>query len=312
MAQPNNGNSFTKKQSKNEKQGQASEQTHLSSQGKSSNSSMGNSQKKEKTKSIEDEKKKSGDNQSHSSQSTEANKSEQQQSQPQQPKGSSDQISAQSQQSPQTNPQPSPSTSNLNESASTNATQDANSSKVDLGELENPKVNFQSFNIIKELGSGAFGKVFLGQKKDTKELFAIKALKKRNLILKKQLKYAVTECNVLKMCNHPFVLKLHYAFQVRYSGLSLPSAPRSPSIHISLTFQGERRRGIVSPEEHCSVYLACFLCFLYVCWRPYQPINPTLAIFSLSPKPDSELPVYGDRLLLRERPVLPFSEAGDI
>lgn len=30
--------------------------------------------------------------------------------------------------------------------------------------------------------------------------------------MKKQLKYAVTEANVLKMCDNPFVLKLHYSF----------------------------------------------------------------------------------------------------
>ena len=42
----------------------------------------------------------------------------------------------------------------------------------------------------------------------------MKALKKRPLHLKKQLKYAITEANVLKRANHPFILGLHYAFQV--------------------------------------------------------------------------------------------------
>ena len=42
----------------------------------------------------------------------------------------------------------------------------------------------------------------------------MKALKKRNLIMKNQLRYAITEANVLKTANHPFILALHYAFQV--------------------------------------------------------------------------------------------------
>ena len=42
----------------------------------------------------------------------------------------------------------------------------------------------------------------------------MKALKKRQLIIKRQLKYAITEANVLKKSNHPFILGLHYAFQV--------------------------------------------------------------------------------------------------
>jgi len=62
------------------------------------------------------------------------------------------------------------------------------------------------------LGQGAFGRVFLGRRKDTKKLYAIKALKKRILIQRKLLKYAVTEANVLKCCDHPFLLSLSYAF----------------------------------------------------------------------------------------------------
>ena len=44
----------------------------------------------------------------------------------------------------------------------------------------------------------------------------MKALKKRTLIMKKQLRYAISEANVLKMSNNPFVLALHYAFQVTF------------------------------------------------------------------------------------------------
>ena len=57
--------------------------------------------------------------------------------------------------------------------------------------LLNSKVNFASFNIIKILGSGAFGKVFLVKHNATGKHYALKALKKKNLIIQKQLKYAV-------------------------------------------------------------------------------------------------------------------------
>lgn len=42
----------------------------------------------------------------------------------------------------------------------------------------------------------------------------MKVLNKKKLITYNQLKYAVTEANILKRANHPFILKLHYAFQV--------------------------------------------------------------------------------------------------
>jgi len=41
------------------------------------------------------------------------------------------------------------------------------------------------------LGSGAFGKVFLAKLISNGQLYALKALKKKNLILQKQLKYAI-------------------------------------------------------------------------------------------------------------------------
>lgn len=44
-------------------------------------------------------------------------------------------------------------------------------------------------------------------------MYALKALKKKTLIVKKQLKYAISEANVLKKANHPFIINLYYAFQ---------------------------------------------------------------------------------------------------
>jgi len=66
--------------------------------------------------------------------------------------------------------------------------------------------------MIKILGSGSFGKVYLVKKKDTGNLYAMKALKKRALIIKKQLRYAITEANVMKSAKHPFIVGLHFAF----------------------------------------------------------------------------------------------------
>ena len=41
----------------------------------------------------------------------------------------------------------------------------------------------------------------------------MKILKKAFLYRNKHLKYAITECNILKMVDHPFVIKMHYSFQ---------------------------------------------------------------------------------------------------
>lgn len=75
-------------------------------------------------------------------------------------------------------------------------------------------MKFDSFEVLKLVGCGSFGKVFLVRKKDDRKIFAMKVLKKRDLILKKKLRYAITETKILKSCNHPFILQIYFSFQV--------------------------------------------------------------------------------------------------
>ena len=75
------------------------------------------------------------------------------------------------------------------------------------------EVNFKSFTVLSELGSGSFGKVYKVIKNDTKQVFAIKQLNKQFLINQKQIKYAIGECKILRYLRHPFIIKMSYAFQ---------------------------------------------------------------------------------------------------
>ena len=74
-------------------------------------------------------------------------------------------------------------------------------------------INFNSFEILELIGGGSFGKVFRVKLKGTDKIYAMKVLNKGYLIKKKLLRYAITECNVLKQSNCPFIIKLHYSFQ---------------------------------------------------------------------------------------------------
>jgi serine/threonine protein kinase len=79
---------------------------------------------------------------------------------------------------------------------------------------EEEDIGFNSFNIMEILGQGTFGKVFKVKRKNAEQdiEFAMKVLKKAFLVKNNHLKYAITECNILKQASHPFVLKMHYAF----------------------------------------------------------------------------------------------------
>eukprot|EP00826_Nyctotherus_ovalis_P003267 TRINITY_DN10663_c0_g1_i1.p2 TRINITY_DN10663_c0_g1~~TRINITY_DN10663_c0_g1_i1.p2 ORF type:complete len:165 (-),score=38.83 TRINITY_DN10663_c0_g1_i1:612-1106(-) len=85
--------------------------------------------------------------------------------------------------------------------------------EAELRSVEESKVQFCSFEIISKLGQGAFGQVFKVKLTGTNKYFAMKSISKEFLMNTKQLRYAQSECSILKEINHPFIIKLHYAIQ---------------------------------------------------------------------------------------------------
>ena len=81
--------------------------------------------------------------------------------------------------------------------------------------LNNSYIGFNCFELLDCLGSGGFGKVFKVRMKTNGEIFAMKVINKNFLIKHNKLRYAVTECNVLKQVNSPFILTLHFSFQTQ-------------------------------------------------------------------------------------------------
>ncbi|XP_046986596.1 ribosomal protein S6 kinase 2 beta isoform X2 [Schistocerca americana] len=77
------------------------------------------------------------------------------------------------------------------------------------------KADPSQFELLKVLGQGSFGKVFLVRKvvgKDTGTLYAMKVLKKATLKVRDRMR-TKTERNILVDVRHPFIVRLHYAFQ---------------------------------------------------------------------------------------------------
>jgi len=98
---------------------------------------------------------------------------------------------------------------NKHASPKTNPAEDYNTNKKG----NKDKVSIEDFVFVKVLGRGAFGKVFLVQKKGKKSFYALKSLKKQALIKKGNADQALTEKNVLQNASHPFIVGFHYSFQ---------------------------------------------------------------------------------------------------
>lgn len=74
--------------------------------------------------------------------------------------------------------------------------------------------SIKDFEIIKPISKGAFGSVFLAKKKTTGDYFAIKVLKKADMIAKNQITNVKAERMILmKQAESPFVVKLYFTFQ---------------------------------------------------------------------------------------------------
>eukprot|EP00792_Barthelona_sp_PAP020_P005442 TRINITY_DN2651_c0_g1_i1.p1 TRINITY_DN2651_c0_g1~~TRINITY_DN2651_c0_g1_i1.p1 ORF type:complete len:385 (+),score=93.46 TRINITY_DN2651_c0_g1_i1:341-1495(+) len=79
--------------------------------------------------------------------------------------------------------------------------------------LANDKLTPNDFIRMNLLGVGNFGKVWQVKKKDDDQIFAMKILKKSDIIANGEIEHIRTERNILREIIHPFIVKMHYAFQ---------------------------------------------------------------------------------------------------
>ncbi|XP_039859361.1 serine/threonine-protein kinase N2-like [Simochromis diagramma] len=78
------------------------------------------------------------------------------------------------------------------------------------------KMQVEDFKYISVLGRGHFGKVLLAEFKKTGKLYAVKALKKRDIVTRDEVDSLMSEKRIFEMINasrHPFLVNLHGCFQ---------------------------------------------------------------------------------------------------
>ena len=76
------------------------------------------------------------------------------------------------------------------------------------------KLTTGDFEFLKLIGRGTFGRVFQVRKRDTKRIYAMKVLYKREIALKKEVGHTMGERKILeKSHNCPFLVSLKFSFQ---------------------------------------------------------------------------------------------------
>ena len=67
--------------------------------------------------------------------------------------------------------------------------------------------------MLSVIGKGSYGKVLLVKKNDSGKLYALKILKKGEIVRRNQVKHTKTERRILENIKHPFIVKMDYSFQ---------------------------------------------------------------------------------------------------
>lgn len=76
-------------------------------------------------------------------------------------------------------------------------------------------LSVDDFEYLKVVGRGAFGKVMQVRKKSSGAIYAMKILKKVDVIAKGQVEHTMAEKEILSIVNHPFIVRLRFSFQTK-------------------------------------------------------------------------------------------------
>lgn len=85
--------------------------------------------------------------------------------------------------------------------------------------LKRSRLGVEDFEPLKVIGRGAFGEVRLVQKKDTGHVYAMKILRKADMLEKEQVAHVRAERDILVEADHQWVVKMYYRYVSPFSDL---------------------------------------------------------------------------------------------
>ena len=84
---------------------------------------------------------------------------------------------------------------------------------MDHARITKGKYSLADFNILRTLGTGSFGRVHLVQSRHNQRFYAVKVLKKAQVVRMKQVEHTNDERKMLSEVKNPFLITLWGTFQ---------------------------------------------------------------------------------------------------
>ena len=164
-------------------------------------------------------------------------------------------------------------------------------------------VKATDFTVVSLLGRGDVGKVYLVRYKATGRLYAMKVMSKLDVLRRNRVHRLETEWKVMCAHDHPFVTKLHWAFQSRTKFYLVMEYCEGGEFFRFLQAQKDGRLGEAAAKFYAAEVLLAleYLHFSGVVYRDLKPENillnaaghVLLADFDLSHQTRSTLRVVG-------------------
>lgn len=89
------------------------------------------------------------------------------------------------------------------------------STPISVSALTRSQPSIKDFEVIKPISKGAYGAVYLAKKRNTGDYYAIKCLRKSDMVAKNQVTNIRNERMILTQLDSDFVVKLYFSFQTK-------------------------------------------------------------------------------------------------
>ncbi|KAA8514868.1 hypothetical protein F0562_018047 [Nyssa sinensis] len=137
-------------------------------------------------------------------------------------------------------------------------------------------LNFRDFKLVRQIGSGDIGKVYLCQLRDDESCFyAMKVVDREVLALKKKIQRAEMERKILKMLDHPFLPTLYAEFEASHFSCVVMEFCSGGDLHSLRHKQPHKRFSLNSARFYAAEVLVAleYLHMLGIIYRDLKPEN---------------------------------------